>query len=104
MTAKSSRCDLFRYGYGFTGFVLCTSKWTCGCVPFATPESPTYPITCPAFTFWPFFNPGAYAVPATHLPVLSFLFVRSLFRWRYSKVRPLTPERTIMQPASLYLL
>ena len=31
----------------------------------------------------PSLSPGAYAMPATHLPWLSFPAVRSLFRWMY---------------------
>ena len=57
-----------------------TSKWRCG-VPSASPESPTKPIAWPATTFAPSFRPGQYDPPATHLPLLSFAIVTSLFRW-----------------------
>ena len=52
-------------------------------MPFASPESPTKPTGWPAWTVAPSLSPGAYAVPATHLPWLSLPAVRSLFRWMY---------------------
>ena len=47
--------------------------------------------SCPAATRAPSFSPGAYDVPATHEPRLSFFIVRSLLRWMYRYVVPLSP-------------
>jgi hypothetical protein len=92
-TEKSSRWAACRYGYGSAAAFPpgCTSKCRWGWMPFASPESPTNPIVCPATTREPFLRPRAYDMPGTHLPRLSLPLPTSLFRWMYSYIVPLLP-------------
>ena len=61
-------------------------EWKCGS-PSASPESPFQAICWPAVTFAPLGT--ANDTSLTHPPLLSFLAVRSLFKWMYRYVVPL---------------